>query len=38
MKARKEVMGGEDRKRKNSSSKSERELKKLACFVNYKGL
>ncbi|KAJ9693707.1 hypothetical protein PVL29_009588 [Vitis rotundifolia] len=35
MKARKEITGREDGKRKknSSSSKSEREIKKLACFV-----
>ena len=38
MKAREEVKVQEGgTRRKNSSSKFERELKKLECFVNYKG-
>ena len=38
MKAREEVKVQEGgMRRKNSSSKFERKLKKLECFVNYKG-
>ena len=38
MKAREEVKVQEGgTRRKNSSSKFERELKKLECFVNYEG-